>query len=98
MHTADPNSLLGHICQEVASLKPGQSICVDINTLRDIPSFQHKGAIFRPADRVLGNIIGSAYTHSFTENTTNGTVTFHRHEETGRRYYEDPDRRNKTDD
>jgi hypothetical protein len=89
--TADYRTYLGHICMQVAKMKPGECLEVDIYSLRDIPSFEHNGATFSPADRVLGNIVGSAYTHSFDVNPMQGTVTFRRHENTGERRYKDPD-------
>lgn len=91
MITADPNTLLGYMCRKVASLKPGECLDVDIRELRDIPSFDHNDATFTPADRILGNIVGSAYTHSFDINPIRGVVTFRRHENTGERRYKDPD-------
>lgn len=94
-HTANPHSLLGYLCTKVAHMKPGECLTVDRFTLREIPSFWHKGAEFTPKDRVLGNIIGSSYTHSYWENPVNGDVTFYRHENTDKRYYEDPDQRDK---
>jgi hypothetical protein len=93
-HTADPKSFLGSLCKEVAAMKPGERLTVSRFELRsEIPSFYHNGAEFTPADRVLGNIIGAAYTHDYTVNPTNGDVTFRRHEDTGERRYVDPDHR-----
>lgn len=93
MITADRNTILGMICAEVARMKPGQCIKIDRMDLREIPSFTHNDAMFTPADRVLGNIVGSAYTHSYTVDPMSGDVTFVRHEDTGKRHYQDPDRR-----
>jgi hypothetical protein len=93
MHTADPKTLLGEICSHIDGMKPGQRLTVDRMALADIPSFFHNDAEFTPADRVLGNIVGSAFTHSYTVDHMNGNVTFHRHEDTGERRYEAPDRR-----
>ena len=93
-HTALAGTYLAHVCGIAASMKPGECVCVSACELRfEVPSFFHNGAEFRPADQVLGNIIGSAYTHSYTENPVDGTITFRRHEETGQRHYTDPDRR-----
>lgn len=95
-HTAPPGTYLAHVCDAVAFMKPGECLCVSAFELKfEVPSFFHNGAEFRPADRVLGNIIGSAYTHSYTEDRTNDTITFCRHEETGQRYYTAPDWRTK---
>jgi len=77
-------------------MKPGLSIEIDLMVLREIPSFTqftHNDAMFTPADMVLGNIVGSAYTHSYTVDPMSGDVTFVRHEDTGKRHYQDPDRR-----
>lgn len=92
-HTADPNSFLGYVCAKVDRMKPGERLTVDRHMLADIPTFFHNDAHFTAADRVLGNIIGAAYTHSYSINPMNGDVTFARHEDTGQRRYADPDRR-----
>ncbi len=92
MIIADPNTLLGEVCREVARLKPGESIAFGYKLLRDIPSFHHNGACFSPADRVLENIVGSSYTHSYAVDEDGRSVTFHRHKEPGH-YYQSPDRR-----
>jgi hypothetical protein len=89
--TADPSTYLGRMCKQVAQMKPGERWEVDIRDLQEIPSFEHNCTIFTPADRILGNIGGSAYTHSFHVNPMKGTVTFKRHENTGERRYRDPD-------
>lgn len=91
MITADPQSLLGLICGVVDSLKEGECIDIDMRDLRQIPSFEHNGATFTPADRVLGNICGSAYTHSFKMSPDGRRVTFMRHKNTGETRYRDPD-------
>lgn len=93
MISADPNSLLGYWCRKVDAMKPGEFLEVSGHTLRDIPSYEHNGATFTPADRVLGNIMGSAYTHSYRVHPYNDTVTFIRHEDNGTRRSVDPDRR-----
>lgn len=90
MITADPHSKLGRLCRMVAAMKPGERLEIDRSELMDIPSFEHNGAIFRPVDRILGNIVGSAWTHSFEERF-NGNVVFSRHEETEERRYKEPD-------
>ena len=94
MITADPKSPLGYWCKLVADMEPGQCLSVDMRELQvDISSYEHNGATFTPADRVLGNIVGSGFTHSYTIEPMNRTVTFRRHVEDGRRTHEDPDRR-----
>jgi hypothetical protein len=91
MITADPNSHLGYLCKKVDGMKVGECLTLGLEGLRDIPSFEHNGATFSPADRILGNIMGSAYTHSYSINHLDGTVTFTRHENTGERWYKEPD-------
>jgi hypothetical protein len=91
MITADPSTFLGHMCKQVASMKPGEYLEVHMSELWQISSFDHNDATFTPADRILGNIVGSAYTHSFDVNPMKGTVTFMRHENTGQRRYKEPD-------
>jgi hypothetical protein len=96
-HTADPNTFLGYICDRVARMRPGERLTVSGNQMRmDIPSAFYNDAHFAPPDRVLGNIIGSAYTHDYTVDMRTGDVTFRRHEDTGERRYADPDRRERT--
>lgn len=95
MITADRSTILGMICEDVDGMKPGQWLTVSLHDLQEIPTFWHNGAHFNPADRVLGNIVGSAYTHSYHINDFDRSVTFIRHEEKpGVRYYSEPDRRN----
>ena len=94
MITADPDTFLGYLCRMVDEMKPGQRLTVGIFELRhEIPSFEYNGALFSAPDRVLENIVGSAYTHSYTVNHERNTVTFERHENTGARHYLSPDRR-----
>lgn len=94
MITADPDTFLGYLCRKVDEMKPGQRIDVSIHDLRrEIPSFDYGGAMFSAPDRVLENIVGSSYTHSYTVNHERSTVTFERHENTGARHYLSPDRR-----
>lgn len=93
MITAVPRSALGYWCRKVDEMKPGQRLEVSRHALRDIPTFEHNGADFTPPDRILGNIVGSAYTHSYRVKVEDGTVVFERHVETGERFYTDPDRR-----
>ena len=91
MITADPSSLMGEWCRIVAAMKPGQRLDVDVRDLLDIPSFYHNGATFTPPDRILGNIVGSAYTHSYQMHSNGRVVTFVRHENTGERRHKEPD-------
>lgn len=91
MITTSPGTLLYDYCRRIDAMKPGEAFCVDMYELRNIASYEHNGAWFYPPDRILGNIVGSGYTHSYE--VQRGQVTFYRHKETGRRYYEEPDRR-----
>ena len=92
MITADPKSLLGMICRDVDAMKPGQQLLIVSSDLRGIRSYHYNDAEFTPADRILGNIVGSAFTHSYDVDYK-GDVIFRRHEDTGQRRYTDPDRR-----
>ena len=91
MHTTSPTSRLGYWCRKVSEMKPGQCMEVPRHALDDIPTFIHNEATFTPAHRILGNIVGSAYTHSFYVRPDNGSVVFERHENTGERRYHEPD-------
>lgn len=94
MITADPRSKLGYICRMVDEMEPGQCLGIDAHDLRDATSsYEHNGAVFTPPDRVLGNIVGSGYTHSYDIDPMNRVVTFRRHHESGKRTFYDPDRR-----
>lgn len=90
-HTAAPGSDLAYVCEIVCELKSGQAITVGRELLELVPSIFHNDTTFTPAHRVLGNIIGSAYTHSFRVSPKNGDVTFYRHADTGERRYSSPD-------
>lgn len=81
------------ICRRVAAMLPGEKLAVPFEALREIPSYEHKGATFTAPDRVLGNITGAAFTHSFWEEPHTQVVIFERHRDTGKRHYTDPDRR-----
>lgn len=85
--------MLGEWCHIVADMKPGQKLRVHYYALRAIPGFHHNGADFGPVDRVLGNIIGSAFTHSYDTDPMTGDIIFTCHENTGRRHYISPDQR-----
>lgn len=92
IETQDSIHVRYEVCARVASLKPGENIQISRHTIRRITSFWHKGAQFTGADRVLENIMGSAYTHDYIE-TFNGDIVFRRYADTGKRYYVSPDRR-----
>lgn len=93
MITADPASALGYWCRRVARMRPGQFLEIDRRDLSEIPSYEHNGTIFTAADRILGNVVGSAYTHSHRAAPQGRSIIFACHEDTGKRHYEDPDRR-----
>lgn len=93
MITADRNSVLGMWCETVAAMEPGQYLDVDWRELDDIAPYEHNDATFTAPDRILGNIVGSAYTHSYRVRLDRRGVTFIRHVDTGERRFEDPDRR-----
>lgn len=92
-HTADPNSLLGQWCDIVANMEPGQKLRVNYRDIRAIPGFHHNGADFGPVDRILGNIIGSAYTHSYSTDPMSGDIIFSCYKNTGAVYYRSPDQK-----
>ncbi len=84
-----------HVIQIVRDLKPGQCISVDVRELEDIPSFEHNGATFTAADRVLENIIGSAYEYRYWRSNYDRSITFERLPQplTDPTAYVSPDRR-----
>ena len=87
--------LLDLIARKVERLEPGKWIVVSW-ALDDLPEIQHNGAMFTPADRVLENIVGSAYEFSYWQDPENGSVVFHRRSEPVKgalRTYVSPDRR-----
>lgn len=85
------SSELAYWCRVVSEMKPGECLDIDRFDLMDIPSFEHNEATFTPPDRILGNIIGSAYTHSYRISGDGQKVTFTRHENSGQRRHSDPD-------
>lgn len=83
----------------VSEMTPGDSLTVLPEILQELaPGFEYNGAIFTPADRILENVIGSAYTHSYFYDYMSGRVTFTRHKNTGEIRYESPDRREARND
>lgn len=83
------------IINEVRKLKPGQAIQFSMYELKEnVPGYHYNGAYFSPADRVLENIIGSAYEFRYQENF-NGDVIFYRLDKPleNSRSYTSPDRR-----
>jgi len=80
----------------IRQLKPGEQCKVDRLELRQIAPPINIGATWEPPDRVMENIIGSAYEFQYWEDRKNGTVYFRRLREPltdGRRSYVSPDRR-----
>lgn len=81
------------IANIVARIDPGQWIEVGWSVLQDIvllPGYDH------PADRIMDNIVGSAYEFRWWEKPMTGDVTFQRLKTSlrdGRRTYVAPDRR-----
>ena len=81
-------------------MKPGQSLKVPDCILRDISAHYHNGTIFTAADRILGNVVGSGYTHDYYEaaDNTGCCIVIRRYAEDGTRRYTAPDRRTVTND
>ena len=81
----------------VRQLKKGESIEFDLDFINlHVQGFYHNEAYFTPADRVLENIIGSAYEYEYSENPINGNIAFHRlgrEVKCGKVSYTPPDRR-----
>ena len=81
----------------VASLCPGQAIDIDQLELdMAVPGFECNDAVFTSADRVLENIIGSAYEFGYHVNASLYSVTFYRLKQPltdESRTYTSPDRR-----
>ena len=97
MIIADTNTYLGYICSEVDRMKEGEKFSILLSELKEnIRSFYHNDSLFSPADLILENIVGSAYTHSYEiyyDGNENERVIFTRHKNTGFQYYKSPDRR-----
>lgn len=88
--SARAEATLAHIRKIVGCMKPGEYLEVDRYDLYAIPAYEHNDSTFTAADRVLGGIMGSTYTHSF-ELLMNGNIRFIRHEDKGVRRYKEPD-------
>jgi hypothetical protein len=93
--TADPRSELGRWCEVVDNMKPGECLDIPLWELSRIAQFEHNDVVFSAPDRIMGNIVGSGYTHSMEiiHLLDRPVARFCRHERTGGRYYTDPDRR-----
>jgi len=88
------------VLRRVASLKPGE--CIQFSAIElsnTVQGYHYNGVFFTPADRIMENIIGSAYEFNYTENAITGAVTFCRLEapitygDSRERTYISPDRR-----
>lgn len=97
MISARPDTPLYGICVRVALLAEGNSLCLDLWEFKDISGFYHNDAYFTPADRVLENIVGSAYKYSWAFCNNGQAVVFRHHyyDPLSRRTYVSPDRRSK---
>jgi len=93
MITADPDSKLGFWCAKIDAMEVGTFFEVSHIDLDGIEPIHHNGVDFTAPDRILGNIVGSSYTHSYSINEYTGVVRFARHENTGEFRHTDPDRR-----
>lgn len=91
MITAHPDTKLYYLCRAVVSLKAGERIEIDRFDLRDVEQFTHNDALFTVPDRILGNIVGSAYEFSFRADPRTGNVVFSRHKNDGTVHYREPD-------
>lgn len=85
------------IAQRVAELEPGGSVTFSAEQIRRMgPPIYHNGAKFTVPDRILENVIGSAFQWRYTTHPKTGAVTFNRLKHTakaGVRSYVSPDRR-----
>lgn len=88
-------SALRELAARVGALQPGESLDIKAGVLRDVPPLHHNGATWTPEERVLENVIGSAYGWRAVPNPFNGVVTFERCASVpdGARTYVAPDRR-----
>lgn len=89
---------IDHIKRAVARLEPGQQIKVSRHLLRDCEPPAAFAWITKEtaADRILENIVGSAYEFWYEEDPMDGNMLFGRLKEPltdGRRTYVSPDRR-----
>ena len=81
-HTAPPGTGLAKLCEMVCRLEPGQCIAITHHdfVLHEVDGYRHSGngVYFDPGDKVMGNIIGSSYTHtkSTDHNPERMAITF----------------------
>lgn len=67
------------IIDAVGSMKPGQRLDIAMGELEHhIRGFEYNGVFFSPADRVLENIVGSAYEYSYWIDERRRVVIFER--------------------
>lgn len=89
---------LREIAEVVSSLKPGEEVRCDLSVLRNVQPLEYNGARWSPSERVLENVIGSAYGWTVFDDFVRGQVTFGRRTvPDGARTYVAPDRRDRFD-
>lgn len=89
------------IAREIQRLEPGQWVQIDRRILEDAappaPLVGIFGPVWSPPERVMENIIGSAYEYRFREDPVSGNFIFERLREPlgddGSRTFVSPDRR-----
>lgn len=69
---------LQYLSRLVGRLKPGHAITISHDAMREVSGFEHNGGAFTPADRILENVVGSAYEFLYTEHPFTRDVTFFR--------------------
>lgn len=66
----------------VGNIQPGQSITISSSVLREAapaaPLVGLGGPVWTSAERIMENIVGSAYEFRFSEDPITGNVTFER--------------------
>ena len=87
------------LAHKIAVIEPGQLFTVECHTLESIapamPLTGPDGPMWSPPERIMENIVGSAYTFRFWEDREKGTITFEHLKQPlrdGLRSYVSPDR------
>lgn len=87
------------LAHEIQMMKPGHWYTLDRDTLNYVAPAMHLkgplGPIWKPVERIMESIIGSAYEFRFWEDLSTGRTTFERLKQPlrdGRRTYVSPDR------
>jgi len=90
------------LAHKISVIEPGQWFTVERHTLESIapamPLTGLDGPMWSPAERIMENIVGSAYKFRFWEDREKGTVTFEHLKQplrNGLRSYVSPDRINR---